>query len=107
MKGIVITFCTTQGRTLEDSTVAEWLMASAKRMNLSGATVNGSISSFGHHGEFHATNMYDSYDQPVQITMVVSESERDELMAAIKATGARLFYTQHPVDYGYTDEENQ
>lgn len=106
MKGIAITFFTTQGRTLEDVTVAEWLMSCAKKMNLSGATVNGSISSFGHHGEFHATNMYDSYDQPVQITMIVSATERDELMAAIKATGAKLFYVEHPVSYGYTDEED-
>lgn len=69
-------------------------------MGIRGATLSGSLEGLDHRGRIHAVNMFDVGDQPVQLTLVVSEVENQRLFNHLRSSGVQLFYTRTPVEFG-------
>lgn len=100
MNGYQITFFTQQDRTIGNRPLAQWLIDEARRMGCRGATMSGAVEGLGHDGVIHAVNLFDLSDQPVQITMVVTEDEAQTFFAHLAQQQVRLFYTKIAVEFG-------
>lgn len=92
MLGYQITFFTQQDRVHDRQPLAQWLIEQARQHGLRGATLNGSIQGLGHDGTMHAINLFDLSDQPVQVTLVVSEKEADRFLQYLRDEAVQLFY---------------
>ncbi|HGM4809404.1 TPA: DUF190 domain-containing protein [Pseudomonas aeruginosa] len=77
MNGYQITFFTQQDRLIGKSPAGQWLIEEARRLGLRGATLSGAVEGLGHDGVIHAINLFDLSDQPVQVTVVVTEAEAE------------------------------
>ncbi|MBV5295458.1 MAG: DUF190 domain-containing protein [Curvibacter lanceolatus] len=100
MHGYQLTFYTQQDRTQGHEPLAQWLLAQAQSLGIRGATLSGSLEGLDHQGRIHAINMFDVGDQPVQLTLIVSEVEDRRLFNHLKASGVQVFYTRSPVEFG-------
>jgi len=100
MKGFQLTFFTQQDRRHQGRRVAEWLIETAKALGVRGATEITGTEGFGRHHKIHSAHFFELADQPVEITMAVSEEEADRLFARINAEDVRVFYVKAPVEFG-------
>ncbi len=107
MKGYQITFYTLQQRTVGQQSEAEWLLQQAASLGLKGATMNGSIEGIGHDGQLHAITMFDSAEQPVQIMMVVNETDKQRLMEHLAQQPVSIFYTIAAVEFGLSGKKEK
>ena len=104
MLGYYVTFFTQQSRTHDDVPVAQWLIEEARKLGVGGATLFTGKEGFGHDGRFHSDNYFDLEDPPLQVGMALSAEECDALMARIRESRLRIFYTKAAVEYGFTSE---
>ncbi|CAM5790651.1 hypothetical protein CCAE64S_02630 [Castellaniella caeni] len=101
MKGYQLTFYTLQSYTHEHRPVHQWLMELAKAMEIRGATVFTAQEGIGVHHRLHSARFFELAEQPVEITMVVSEQECDAILQRVRAeSGLRIFYSRAPIDFG-------
>lgn len=102
MKGFQITFFTEQDRRQGHQQVQDWLMDLAKAQEIGGVTVTASAEGIGHRGKLHSAHLVMLTDQPIEVTMIVSDVQAAALFASIADAKADLFYVKIPVEYGRT-----
>ena len=100
MQGFQLTFFTQQDRMHGAQPLAQWLLATAHRLGIRGATLMGALQGLGHDGTTHSVNMFDMADQPVQVTMVVSAAETELLFDHLRQEQVNLFYVRVPAEFG-------
>ncbi|WP_136415928.1 DUF190 domain-containing protein [Herbaspirillum sp. ST 5-3] len=100
MKGYQLEFFTEQNKRHGHAALYQWLIETARAQGIRGATVFMGAIGFGHHRRFHAAHFFELADQPVEVTMVVSEEEADRLFASLESEGVHLFYVKLPVEFG-------
>ncbi len=100
MKGFQLEFFTEQNRRHGHQALWEWLLHLARAQGIRGATVFMGTMGFGHHRHLHAAHFFELADQPVEITMVVSEAEMEQLFTLLEQEGVHLFYVKLPVEFG-------
>lgn len=104
MQGYQLTFFTQQDRMHGTLSVAQWLIAEAKKLGVRGATMSAAEAGYGRDGKMHAVHFFELAEQPVEVTFVVSAEAAKQLFARIEAESLRIFYVQAPVEYGITGE---
>ena len=77
--------------------LAQWLIEEAARLGLRGATLNGALGGLGHDGVMHAVNLFDLSDQPIQVTLIVSEEEASNF---IQKEQVHVFYVRIAAEFG-------
>jgi len=105
MQGYQLTFFTQQDRKHLHEPLAEWIMAEAKRLGICGATLTAASQGFGHHGRLHSVHFLDLADQPIEITMAVTEEELVRLFARLREEHVHVFYVKSPIEFGTLGEE--
>ncbi|WP_115719782.1 DUF190 domain-containing protein [Gallaecimonas mangrovi] len=100
MQGYKVTFFTEQDRKHKGQMIADWLLAQAKEVGVSGATVIVAEEGFGREGKLHSAHFFELADVPVEVTMVVSDANKDKLIDKVKEAGLGIFYVINPVEYG-------
>lgn len=106
MQGFQLTFYTQQDRMYGQQPLAQWLLAEARRLGLRGATLSGAIEGLGHDHQVHSVNLFDLSEQPVQVTLVVSPVEAEQLLTHLAQAKVRVFYTKAPVTFGTIGEDD-
>ncbi|MFV0348303.1 MAG: DUF190 domain-containing protein [Halodesulfovibrio sp.] len=101
-KGYLVTFFTQQSRVHAGMSLAEWIIGEAKKIGVRGATLFSGKEGFGHDGRFHSGNYFDLEDIPQQVTMALTVEECEQLMATLKSSGQRVFYTRSEAEFGFT-----
>lgn len=104
MNGYQITFFTQQDRMHGQIPLAQWLIDKARKIGIRGATLDGSIQGLGHDGMLHEINMFDFSDQPVQVTMVLSDEEVKNLFFQLNKENVKVFYMKIPAEFGTLGE---
>jgi len=105
MTGYQLTFFTQQDRRHGHQPLAEWLMALVQSMQIRGATLSTAQEGIGRHHKLHSAHFFELADQPVEVTMVVSEEEAQQLFARLNAEpGLHLFYAKSAVEFGTIGE---
>lgn len=74
--------------------LAQWLIEEAARLGLRGATLNGALGGLGHDGVMHAVNLFDLSDQPIQVTLIVSEEEASNFIQYLEKEQVHVFYVR-------------
>jgi uncharacterized protein len=102
MDGVLLSFYTEQNRMHRGQPVAEWLIEEARRLGVSGATLQRAAEGFGRAGRLHAAHFFELADQPLEVSMAVSPSDAERMMARLREEGVKLFYVRTPVEFGST-----
>lgn len=100
MQGYQVTFFTQQDRRHGHQMLHEWLMEQAKSLGIAGSTVTFGGEGFGRNGKLHSARFFELADQPVEITMVVTQDQVAPLFDSLDAEVDELFYVKTPVEYG-------
>jgi uncharacterized protein len=103
MHGYQITFFTVQDRKHGHMPLSEWLMQEAKKLG-GGATIIAASEGFGRSQKMHSAGFIDLADQPIEIKMVLSQKETDQLFSLIQKEHIDVFYTKLPIEFGMTSE---
>lgn len=101
-KGYFVTFFTQQNRVHEGMPLAEWIISEAKKIGVRGATLFSGREGFGHDGRFHSGNYFDLEDTPQLVTMALTADECSSLLATLKSSDQRVFYTRSEAEFGFT-----
>lgn len=82
------------------STVAEWILSSAKKLGIRGGTVVAASTRLGHQGKLHSAQFFEPADQPQEIVLAVMQEEMDKLMNLLAQQEGRIFFVKTPVEFG-------
>jgi len=108
VKGYQVTFFTVQDRRHGHKQLSDWLLELAKSMQLRGATLIGAQTGIGGRHRYHSTHFFELTDQPLEITMIVSEEESARLFERLNAEpDLELFYAKSPVEFGIIGHAGQ
>ncbi|HJW57614.1 MAG TPA: DUF190 domain-containing protein, partial [Burkholderiaceae bacterium] len=59
---------------------------------------------YGHHRRIHSAHFFEVADQPVEVTMVVTEEEAGRLFALLIEEKTQMFFVKAPVEFGTIGE---
>ena len=100
MNGYQLGFYTTMGRRTHGKPSKDWLIALAREVGIPGATVFAGTEGYGHDKRLHAAHFFELADEPIVVTMVVTEEQKERLFTRLNAEECDLFYTTWPVMFG-------
>lgn len=104
MLGYQLTFFTQQDRSRQGRPLAQWLIEEARGMGIGGATLTPAAEGYGHDRKLRSVHFFELTDQPVQVTMAVSEADAKRMLARIKEAGVNVFFVKTPIEFGMTGE---
>lgn len=104
MHGYQLTFFTQQDRTHRGQPLAQWLLQEARDIGINGATLIPASEGFGHDRKIRSTHFFELADQPLEITMAVSEIDAERIFKRLTEESIRIFYVKAPIEYGMTGE---
>ena len=104
MLGYQLTFFTQQDRSHQGRPLAQWLVEEARAMGMGGATLTRAAEGYGHDRKLRSVHFFELTDQPMQVTMAVSEADAKRLFARIKEAGVNVFFVKTPIEFGMTGE---
>ena len=104
MLGYQLTFFTQQDRNHKGRPMAKWLVEEARKIGIGGATLTPAAEGFGHDRKLRSVHFFELADQPLQVTMAVSETDAKRLFARIKEEGVNVFFVKTPIEFGMTGE---
>jgi PII-like signaling protein len=100
MQGYQVTFFTQQDRKHGHESLAEWIMHEAKKLGIRGATLTASAQGLGHSGRMHSSHFFDLADQPLEVTMALTQEECDMLFACLVEEKVHVFYVKSQIEFG-------
>ena len=104
MLGYQLTFFTQQDRIHKGCSLANWLMAEAKKIGIGGATLISATEGFGRDRKLRTVHFFKLTEQPLHVTMAVCESDAERFFTRIKEEGINVFYVKTPIEFGLTGE---
>lgn len=100
MMGYQVTFYTKQDSLYSGVPIGEWLIQEAKRLKIGGATLFQAVQGFGHSQIIHSAHFFDLADQPVVVTIILDEIEKNRLFTRLEELQLDLFYVSSKVEFG-------
>ena len=91
MRGWQLTFYTQQGRSHGTRSIAEWLVAEAKALGISGATMSAAQGGYGRDGRLHWANFFELAEQPLEVTMRSATKRRNACSPALRPKACAFF----------------
>jgi PII-like signaling protein len=104
MHGFQLTFFTQQDRRHRGQSLAQWLIEEARNIGISGATLIPASEGFGHDRKIRSAHFFELADQPLEVTMAVSEADAERLFERLKDEGVNIFYVKTPIEFGMTGD---
>ena len=102
MQGYQVTFFTQQNRRHGNAPIVDWLMEIAKSIGINGVTTMAGAEGIGRSGTLHSAHFFELADQPVEVTMAVTQAQCDSLFARLEEEAANIFFAKTEVDFGVT-----
>lgn len=102
MNGYQLTFFTEQNRKHAGLPIGEWLLKEAKKLGVGGATLVACDEGFGRDGKLHSSHFIELADQPIEVTMALSEADADSLLQQLRQEKVNVFYVKTPIEFGMT-----
>ena len=104
MQGYQLTFFTQQDRRHGWMPLGEWLLKEALKLGVGGATLSAAAEGFGHHRKLHSAHFVDLADQPLEVTMALSEADTERMLLRLREEKINVFYVKTAVEFGMTCE---
>jgi PII-like signaling protein len=100
MKGYQVTFFSQQGRRIAHKPVHDWLMDVCRSLGIAGVTTLAGVEGVGRGGKLHSAHFFELADQPLEITMALTEAQCSALFTRLQQEHADLFYVKSAVEFG-------
>jgi PII-like signaling protein len=100
MQGFQLEFFMEQNERHRHQALWDWLLETVRAHGIRGATVFMGAMGYGQHRRIHSAHFFELADQPVEVTMVVTEDEAEKLFALLREEKVRLFFVKVPVEFG-------
>lgn len=100
MKGYQLQFFTEENRRHEGVPLHKWLVEKARSLGIRGATSIVAAAGYGHDGRMHAASLFELADQPVEVAVIASEDEAEQLLSVLREARIQLFFVKQPVEFG-------
>jgi len=100
MHGFQVTFFTQENHRHGHKPMHRWLMEVAKSLDIKGMTTTVGVEGVGRDGRLHSAHFIELSDQPVEVTMAITESQCAALFELLETNQANIFYVKTPVDFG-------
>lgn len=104
MLGYQLTFFTQQDRSHKGRSLAKWLLEETRNLDIGGATLIPAAEGFGRDRKLRSIGFFELADQPLEVTMAVSEADADRLFARLKEEKINIFFVKTPIEFGMTGE---
>ncbi len=104
MQGYQLTFLTQQDRKHGGLPLGEWLVQEARKLGVGGATMFCASEGFGHSHRLHSAHFIDLADQPIEVTMALSEADSERMFQRLLEENIKVFYIKAPIEFGMTGE---
>ena len=104
MLGYQLTFFTQQDRNHRGQSLAQWLLEEARNIGIGGATLIPAAEGFGHDRKLRSVHFFELTDQPLEVTLAVSEADAERLFARLKEEKINIFYVKTPIEFGMSGE---
>jgi PII-like signaling protein len=104
MKGFQLEFFMEQNKRHGHEALWEWLLETARTHAIRGATVFMGAMGYGYHRRIHSAHFFELADQPVEVTMVVTEEEAERLFTLLHEEKVHMFFVKLPVEFGTLGE---
>lgn len=104
MHGYQLTFFTQQDRRHRGQSLAQWLIEEARNIGISGATLIPATEGFGHDRKMRSAHFFELADQPLEVTMAVSEVDAERLFQRLHDEAVNIFYVKTPIEFGMTGD---
>lgn len=104
MQGFQVTFFTEQGRRHGRQRIDEWLRDIGTSIGIRGITTAVATEGRGRDGKLHSAHFIELIDQPIEITMALTQAQYESLFARLEQEQANLFYVKAPVEFGVVGE---
>lgn len=106
MTGYEITFFTEKNKKHNDKLIIDWILDTAQSLNIKGATIFEPTEGVNHQGLHHSTRFFELTSQPICLTLILKEEEKELLFTEIRKAKLHVFYSFHQVYFGFTDSED-
>lgn len=100
MQGYLLRFYTEQKVQYRGKPLSKWLLSIAQQFNIQGATVLSALESMGRQGEIHSSHFFELTDQPIQVELIVTAQQAEQLLDYLQQQELSLFYVKIPVEFG-------
>ena len=104
MQGFQLTFFTQQDVRHGSMPLGEWLVKEADKLGIAGATLIAASEGFGHTHRLHAARFIELADQPIEVTMAITEDDANRLLQRLREENINVFYIKSPVEFGMTGD---
>lgn len=104
MQGYQLTFFTQQDCRHGWTPLGEWLLKEALKLGVGGATLTAAAEGFGHHRKLHSAHFIDMADQPLEVTMALSEADSERMLQRLREEKINVFFVKTPIEFGMTGE---
>ncbi|HWU67557.1 MAG TPA: DUF190 domain-containing protein [Stenotrophobium sp.] len=100
-KGVALRFLVHENRKCHGLLAYEWLLETAKKLEVPGGTVYRSMAGFGRHGVLHEQHFFElAGDLALQVVFILSDAEAERLLDLVAREENSFFYLRSPVEYG-------
>ena len=100
MKGFQVTFFTQQGRRHGNHPIHPWLIEVGKSLGIKGVTTVIGAEGVGREGRLHSQHFFELADQPIEVTMALTEEQSTAIFDYLEQARADLFYVRTAVEFG-------
>jgi len=100
VKGVCLTFFTSEVKKHNGILLYEWLLESARKHQIEGCTVFRSIAGYSSHG-FHEASFFElGSNVPVEIKFLVSKEDSEKIFQLLKEEKIEIFYSLTEAEFG-------
>ncbi len=96
MLGFQLTFFTQQDRRHCGMPLGQWLLEEAHDIGIRGATLMTAAEGFGHERKIRSARFFELTDQPIEVTMAVSEAEAGPIVRQTEGREESTFSMSRP-----------
>lgn len=100
MKGYQVTFFTEQSRMRDHQPLHEWLLHLGQSLGIQGGTSMVCAEGRGRSSKLHLAHFFSLSDQPIEVTMAMTEEQVTALFERLEKERVDVFYVKSLIEFG-------
>ena len=101
MQGSFLRFYVHEGQRHQRRLAWEWLLEQANSLGIRGGSAFRAMAGFGRHHVLHESTFFElAGTLTVEVEFIVTETEAQQLLQRVQASGMRMFYARIPASFG-------
>ncbi|WP_051228800.1 DUF190 domain-containing protein [Paludibacterium yongneupense] len=99
--GVFLRFFVQEKQRVHGVLVYDWLLDTARQMDIRGGSALRVIAGYGRHRILHESHFIELQGElPIEVDFIASEEEAQHLLTRVKAEQLSLFYVKIPAEFG-------